>query len=83
MRSKGLFLESLWTFWASKASCQSASFEKLIFQHVSNERKTKRIAKFDGLEPWHCENIKGIVAPKTAWKVMGLLRNMPQDRESS
>ena len=20
--------------------------------------------KFDGLEPWHCENIKGIMAPE-------------------
>ena len=28
-------------------------------------RKTKRmIAKFDGLEPWRCEDTKGIMAPQ-------------------
>ena len=44
---------------------QSDYFEKLIlltcFQNV---RKTKRIAKFDDLEPRRCEDIKGIVAPE-------------------
>ena len=43
---------------------QSACFEKLIFEHVFNVRKTKRIGKFDGLEPWHCKDIQGIVAPE-------------------
>ena len=43
---------------------QSACFEKLIFQHVFNVRKTKRIAKFDRLESRCCEDIKGIVAPE-------------------
>ena len=33
---------------------QSACFEKLIFLHVVNIRKNKRIAKFEGLEPRHC-----------------------------
>ena len=47
------------------------------------QRKTKRIAKFDGLEPRSCEDINGnIVAPeirpKYARKVSGLLRNKPQ-----
>ena len=41
---------------------QSACFEKLIFEHVFNVRKTKRIGKFGGLEPRRCEDIKGIVA---------------------
>ena len=36
---------------------QSACFEKLIFLHVFNIRKTKRIAKFEGLEPRRCEDI--------------------------
>ena len=49
---------------------QSAYFEKLILQHVFNVRKTKRIAKFDGLEPRRCEDIKGIVAQKLS----GILR---------
>ena len=31
---------------------------------VFNLRKTKRIAKFDVLEPGHCKDIKGILAPK-------------------
>ena len=30
---------------------QSACFEKLTFLHVFSGRKTKRIAKFDDLEP--------------------------------
>ena len=30
---------------------QSACFEKMIFLHVFNIRKIKRIAKFEGLEP--------------------------------
>ena len=35
---------------------QSTCFEKLIFEHVFNVRKTKRIAKFDSLEPRRCED---------------------------
>ena len=41
---------------------QSACFEKLIFWNVFNVRKTKRIAKFDGLEPRRREDVKEIVA---------------------
>jgi len=33
--------------------------------------------KFDGFEPWHSEDIKGIVAPKIGLKSFGLLRNRP------
>ena len=46
---------------------QSACFENWadLFEHA---RKTKRIAKFDGLEPERCENVKGIVAPETGQK---------------
>ena len=40
---------------------QCACFEKQIFEHVFNVRKTKRITKFVGLEPQHCEDIKGTV----------------------
>ena len=43
---------------------QSASFEKVVFSHVFNMRKAKRIAKFYGLEPQRCEHIKEIVAPE-------------------
>ena len=46
------------------AKLQSACFEKLIFLHVFNIRKTKRIAKFEGLEARRCEDIKAIVAPE-------------------
>ena len=42
---------------------QSARFEKLIFLHAFNMRKIKRIAKFEGLEPRRCEDIKGIMVP--------------------
>ena len=47
---------------------QSACFEKLIFFDI---RKAKRIAKFDGLEPWHCEDIKAVVAPEIGPKSFG------------
>ena len=50
---------------------QSAYFEKLIFLHVFNIRKIKRIAKFEGLEPRRCEDIKGIVAPERDPKSFG------------
>ena len=50
---------------------QSACFEKLIFEQVFNVRKTKRIGKFDGLEPRRCEDIKGIVASEIAPKSFG------------
>ena len=50
---------------------QSACFEKLIFLHVFNVRKTKTIAKFEGLEPRSCEDIKGIVAPEIGPKSFG------------
>jgi len=46
-------------------------FEKLIFLHVFHIRKTKRIAKFDGLEPRRGEDIKGIVAPEIHPKSFG------------
>jgi len=39
-------------------------FGKLAFELVFNGRKTKRIAKFDGLEPRRFKDIKGIVAPE-------------------
>ena len=38
---------------------QSSCFEKLIFEHIFDARKTKRIAKFDVLEPRCCKDIKG------------------------
>ena len=50
---------------------QSACFEKLIFLHVFNMRKIKRIAKFEGSEPRRCEDIKGIVVPEIGTKSFG------------
>ena len=50
---------------------QSACFEKQIFFHVFNIRKTKRTAKFEGLEPRHCEDIKAVVAPGIGPKSFG------------
>ena len=49
-----------------------------MLKHVFNVRKTKRVAKFDGLEPRRCEYLKGIVAPEIGPKIFGTLRNMPQ-----
>ena len=50
---------------------QSACFEKLIFLHVFNIRKTKTIAKAEGLEPRRREDIKWIVAPEIGPKSFG------------
>ena len=71
--------KSLALFWPEKlvVKLQSACFEQLIFSPVFNIRKTKKIAKFEGLEPRHCEDIKAIVAPEIGRKVWGLLRNGP------
>ena len=50
------------TFRARKASCQTTitCFEKMILA-CFNGRKTKRIARFDGLEPRRCEDTEDIV----------------------
>jgi len=71
--TRGLFLESLENSSARKASVklQSAYSEKLIFLHVFNIKKTKRIEKFEGLEPWRCKGIKVIVAPEIGPKSFG------------
>ena len=50
---------------------QSACFEKLISEFVSNVRKTKRTAKFDGFEHRRCEDMKGIVVPEIGLKSFG------------
>ena len=54
---ENLSIVSVNVFWFGK-KLQSAYFEKVIFYHVFNVRKTKRIAKFDDLEPRRCEDIK-------------------------
>jgi len=43
----------------------------MIFLHAFNIRKMKRIAKFEGLEPRRCEDIKGIVGPERDPKSFG------------
>ena len=55
-----------------KVSCQTC-VEKLIFLHVFNTRKTKKTAKFEGLEPRRCEDKKAIVAPEISPKTFGTL----------
>ena len=67
------------TFRARKASFQTAihffrkgdlltCFVLFFFFYV---RKIKRIAKFEGLEPRHCQDIKGIMAPEIGPKSFG------------
>ena len=53
-------------FWPEKplVKLQSACFQKLISQRLFDVGKTKRIAKFDGLESLCCEDIREIVAPE-------------------
>ena len=68
------------TFRARKAivKLQSACFEKLIFQHVFNVRKSKWFAKFDGLKSRRYEDIKGIVAPEIGQKSFGNFEKQAQ-----
>ena len=40
-------------------------------------RKIKRIAKFEGLEPRRCEDIKGIVVPDIGPKSFGTFEKLP------
>ena len=58
------------------AKLQSACFKKLIFYNVFNVRKIQRIAKFDGLEPRRCEDIKGIVATEIGPKNFGTFEKL-------
>ena len=53
------------------AKLPSPCLEKLIFSHVFNVRKTKRTAKFDGLAPQHCGDIKAIVPHEIGPKSFG------------
>ena len=47
-----VFSKARGIFRARKGSCETVIclFEKLIFSHVFDARKTRRLAKFDGLE---------------------------------
>ena len=70
------------TFRAQKS--QLSNFNLLVLKSwclkmLKNVRKTKRTAKVDGLEPWQCEEIKGINCGTR--KVSWILRNRPQSRE--
>ena len=49
----------------------SACLEKLIFEHIFNVRKTKRIATVHGFDPRRCEDIKGFVASEIGPKSFG------------
>ena len=42
-----------------------------LLTYMFNLRKTKRIAKFDGLESQRCEDIKGILAAEIGPKSLG------------
>ena len=54
----------IWGVTRSLSKLQSTCLVNLIIQRVLNVRKTKSVAKFDGLEPRLFEDIKGIVAPE-------------------
>ena len=58
---------------------QSTCFEKLMFFAW----KTKRIAKFDGLEPRRYEDTKGIVAPEIDPKSFGTSEKQSTGQEES
>ena len=52
----------------------------MIFQHAFTVRKPKRNVKFDGLEPWHYEDIKEIVAPEMGSKSYGTFEKQAPDQ---
>ena len=61
------FLKLRELFGPKKAVCKQKSWS----YHVFNKRTTKRIAKFEGLEPQCCKDIKGTVAPEMCTKSFG------------
>ena len=71
--TRGLFLESRELSGPEMpvVAKQSTCFRKLIFTHVFNVRKTKRIAKFDTLEPQRYEDVKAIVELEISPKNFG------------
>ena len=72
--SKGLFLESPENFSGPKnhwSNCNTLALKSWSFKCF--ERNTKRIAKFDGLEPKRCEDLKRIVVLEI---VSGLLSSL-------
>ena len=66
---RGRFLESPDNFSGPKS--QFSNCNPMVFEHVFNLGKSKRNAKFEGLEPPPCEHIKGIVAPEEGPKSLG------------
>ena len=69
LRTWGPFLDSPENFSGTRSLLSNCN--PLIFLHVFNIRKTKRIAKFEGLEPRRCEDIKAVVAPEIGPKSFG------------
>jgi len=68
----------IWGVTRSLSKLQSTCFVNLIIQRVLNVRKTKSVAKFDGVEPRRFEDIKGIVAPEIGPESFGFGRNSPR-----
>ena len=61
---------------------KSAFFKKLIFLHVFNVRKDKRIAESDGFQPRRCEDVKGIMTPKIDLKSFGTFEGRTPDQST-
>ena len=62
---------------------KSTFFKNLVFLHVFNVRKDKRIAQFDGLEePRRCEDVKGIMTPKIDLKSFGTFEGRAPDQST-
>ena len=80
--SLGPFLESPENFSRPESqlsNCNLLPFEKVILSLM--HKKTKRISKFDGLEPRRCKDIKGIVAPEIGPKGCGTFEKQATGRE--
>jgi len=57
---RGLLLESHANFSGPEKTTILFAIHLFWRAHVFNVRKTKRIVRFDGFEPWHCKDIKGM-----------------------
>ena len=82
----GLFLETPENFPGPKcqlSNCNPLFLKSWCFKHVINAWKTKRIAKFDGLESRRYEDTKGIVAPEIDPKSFGTSEKQPTGQEES
>ena len=73
-------------FVCTKQLCEQKIYDFWVYMPFNMflmQKKPKRIAKFDGLEPRRCEDIKGIVAPEIGPKSFGTFEKQAPATDSN